>query len=137
MPTSALVSYMSVRPVGAGFPVPCSVHPVGYDHAREAGRSYQIALRAIRLSKNIKLGFWLSALRSLTTEGDAKLRQKRIKSAVGALIERPVRHRRTICRRQIQNGSHHTGVWIVCFRKRCLLRKRGRSMIAPTACLLI
>ena len=57
MPTSALVSYMSVRPAGAGFPVPCSVHPVGYDHAREAGRSYQIALRAIRLSKNIKLGF--------------------------------------------------------------------------------
>ena len=43
---------------------------------------------------------------------------------VGALIERPVRHGRTICRRQIQYGCHHICVWIVCSCKRCLLRKR-------------
>ena len=79
---------------------------------------------------------WLSALFSLTTEGIAQLKQKSFKSAVGALIERPVRHGRTICRRQIQYGGHNTCVWIVCSRKRCLLCKRGRSMSAPTAWLL-
>ena len=78
----------------------------------------------------------LSALLSLKTEGDAKLRQKRFNSAVGALTERPVRQGRTICRRQIQHGCGRTCVWIVCFRKRCLLRKHGRSMSTPTACLL-
>ena len=83
-----------------------------------------------------KLRFWLSAFLSRTTEGDVKLRQKQIKSAVGAHSVRPVRHRRTICRRQIRNCSHPTSVWIVCSRKRCLLRKRRRTLCAPTACLL-
>ena len=80
--------------------------------------------------------FWLSVLLSLTIECRTQLRPKRFKAAVGTSIARPVRHGRTICRRQIQHGCHNTSVWIVCSCKRRLLRKRGRAMLVPTAFLL-
>jgi hypothetical protein len=56
--------------------------------------------------------------------------------AVGAATGRPAFGTNAICRRQIRNCSHPTSVWIVCSRKRCLLRKRRRTLCAPTACLL-
>ena len=83
-----------------------------------------------------KFQIWLSVLLSLTIECRTQLRPKRFKAAVGTSIARPVRHGRTICRRQIQHGCHNTSVWIVCSCKRRLLRKRGRAMLVPTAFLL-
>ena len=80
--------------------------------------------------------FWLSVLLSLTIECRTQLRPKRFQVAVGTSSARPVRHRRTICRRQICHGCHNISVCIVCSRKRCLLRKRGRAVLVPTVYLL-